>query len=489
MSLQFIVVLYNVGSIHATHIFYCIVAGMLVKAGGQDGNKKKKSRFFTLGNEMVAYFDCKDMKGATAKNLKGTFPIEPESKVEMVGLVDGKAEGLPWKQGGYAFEITSHGRTFQLYAETEVEQRRWTKSVMTMIDYLSKRGSTAGAFAEQIGRFAGACVGINQVLGDAVELTTHNTKEGVAQMTEKLSSSSEEIMSNLRDNNNRMDVLVSRTRESIKGYDAKMKEMFDASELDSAKRAEAAAILEKDKVIITSAGAAVDAAQAKSSAIVNEMTTLIKDQLGAAIELVTSAMREAQRTADEELVAVFTTLEAAMDPVATLGGSEGFATGWWEDFKKNVGPLTTLFDEVDTDASGKVGKEELKLALMTSESFKSTLEIMQMEDSESLFTAIDMDDSLEITYSEFCAYFAGAPFVHFFVDADADGSGALTLEEFKAAVTAPDSDLNLTVYGTTPEAIFEEGDLDHNNSLSFSEFSAVFLKLGVKEGMEPASES
>lgn len=100
-----------------------------------------------------------------------------------------------------------------------------------MIDYLSKRGSTAGAFAEQIGRFAAACVGINQVLGDAVELTTHNARESVEQMTTYLSSSSEDIMTNLKDNRNRMDVLVSRTRESIKGYDGKMKSLFEASEV------------------------------------------------------------------------------------------------------------------------------------------------------------------------------------------------------------------------------------------------------------------
>eukprot|EP01052_Picozoa_sp_SAG31_P013132 SAG31_NODE_784_length_12112_cov_10.538666_8_plen_146_part_00 len=93
--------------------------GILVKAGGQEGTKKKKTRFFTLGNEMIAYFDAKNMKGATAKNLKGEFPVTAESKVEMLGLVDGKQQHLPWQQG-YAFEITSSGRTFQLYAETEV---------------------------------------------------------------------------------------------------------------------------------------------------------------------------------------------------------------------------------------------------------------------------------------------------------------------------------------------------------------------------------
>lgn len=236
---------------------------MLVKAGGQEGTKKKKTRFFTLGNEMIAYFDCKDMKGATMKKLKGTFPITPESTVEMRGLVKGSDEHLPSPNfdDAYAFEITSAGRTFSLYAATEVngnsfawlasahhadsflrklaaltsvahlqvEQRKWTKGVMTMIDYLSKRGSAAGAFSEQIGRFAAACVGINQVLGDAVDITTQNAKAYVESMSDELTTSSAEIMSNLVDNKNRMDVLVSRTRESIKGYDVVMKKKYDES--------------------------------------------------------------------------------------------------------------------------------------------------------------------------------------------------------------------------------------------------------------------
>ena len=33
-----------------------------------------------------------------------------------------------------------------------------------------------------------------------------------------------------------------------------------------------------------------------------------------------------------------------MTEVATLGGSEGFATGWWEEFKRSVAPLAQLFD-------------------------------------------------------------------------------------------------------------------------------------------------
>eukprot|EP01051_Picozoa_sp_SAG22_P015651 SAG22_NODE_2077_length_3044_cov_2.301868_2_plen_480_part_00 len=459
-----------------------------MKAGGQEGTKKKKTRFFTLGNEMIAYFDAKDMKGATMKKLKGTFPIDAESTVELRGLVDGKAEQLPWPQG-YAFEITSSGRTFKLFAETEVAQRKWTRGVMTMIDYLSKRGTTAGAFSEQIGRFAGACVGINQVLGDAVELTISSTNESVATMKGNLGTASDEIMTNLIDNKNRMDVLVSRTREAIKGYDAKVHAMYEESELDSAKRADVTAVMDRDKAIITGAGAAVDAAQANTATIAADLQTLIRDKLTEAIGLVTNAMEQAQRTADEELVGVFNTLESAMSPVAALGGGDAFATGWWEDFKRSVGPLATLFDIVDEDGSGKIEKTELKSALLTSEEFSSVLKLVGLEDSESLFTAIDMDDNLSISFSEFCAYFAGAPFVHMFI-ADADGSGALSLDEFEAAVNAPDSKLNLMAYGVTAAQVFEEGDTDHNGAMTFGEFSAVFLRLGVsdEEPAEPEPE-
>eukprot|EP01050_Picozoa_sp_SAG11_P004961 SAG11_NODE_332_length_10621_cov_13.178768_6_plen_210_part_00 len=156
----------------------------------------KKTRFFTLGNEMIAYFDGKKIKDATVKKLKGTFPVEPSSTVELKGVVDGAAEQLPWPKG-YAFEITSSGRTFKLYAETDVEQRKWTKSVMTMIDYLSKRGSAAGAFSKQISRFAAACVGINQVLNDSVELTNETAKSAMEKMSGKLSGTTADIIGNL----------------------------------------------------------------------------------------------------------------------------------------------------------------------------------------------------------------------------------------------------------------------------------------------------
>eukprot|EP01050_Picozoa_sp_SAG11_P004959 SAG11_NODE_332_length_10621_cov_13.178768_4_plen_62_part_00 len=53
---------------------------------------------------------------------------------------------------------------------------------------------------------------------------------------------------------------------------------------------------------------------------------------------------------------------------------------------------------VDGDNSGRIGKDELKVALLTSEEFKDALELLAMDDSENLFTAIDLDESLEITW-------------------------------------------------------------------------------------------
>jgi hypothetical protein len=108
------------------------MSGHLMKAGGQEGQNKKRTRFFTLGDKMMAYFDCEDASNATIEKLKGTFPIEENSKVETVGEVDGQAEGLSWKTG-YAFEITSSGRTFKLYAGSKDDAKGWTRAVNTMI--------------------------------------------------------------------------------------------------------------------------------------------------------------------------------------------------------------------------------------------------------------------------------------------------------------------------------------------------------------------
>ena len=42
--------------------------GFLVKSGGEDGKKAKKTRYFTLGDGMIAYFDAKT-KDKVAANL------------------------------------------------------------------------------------------------------------------------------------------------------------------------------------------------------------------------------------------------------------------------------------------------------------------------------------------------------------------------------------------------------------------------------------
>lgn len=82
--------------------------GFLVKGGGEEGNKKKKTRYFTMGDGMIAYFDAKTKEKADVKHCKGWFPIDQDSNVKDVGKVDGVAEKLPWAEG-YGFEITSAG--------------------------------------------------------------------------------------------------------------------------------------------------------------------------------------------------------------------------------------------------------------------------------------------------------------------------------------------------------------------------------------------
>ena len=84
--------------------------GFLVKGGGEEGNKKKKQRYFTMGDGMIAYFDCKKKEQADLKHVKGWFPLDSDSAVVDVGKVDGEEEKLPWGDG-YAFEITSVGKS------------------------------------------------------------------------------------------------------------------------------------------------------------------------------------------------------------------------------------------------------------------------------------------------------------------------------------------------------------------------------------------
>eukprot|EP01052_Picozoa_sp_SAG31_P013129 SAG31_NODE_784_length_12112_cov_10.538666_5_plen_126_part_00 len=86
--------------------------GFLVKGGGQDGNKKKKVRYFTMGDGKIAYFDAKTKDKADAKHCKGMFPITEDSSVRDGGKVDGGVEKLPWAQG-HSLDITSSGKSRQ----------------------------------------------------------------------------------------------------------------------------------------------------------------------------------------------------------------------------------------------------------------------------------------------------------------------------------------------------------------------------------------
>jgi Ca2+-binding EF-hand superfamily protein len=90
------------------------------------------------------------------------------------------------------------------------------------------------------------------------------------------------------------------------------------------------------------------------------------------------------------------------------------------------------------------------------------------------------DNTETITYSEFVAFFSAASFVQFFVDADSDNSGSLSMLEFLKAIDESD-DFDLSKYGMTAEQIFKEADEDGSDDLSFSEFAHAFKKLGLKE--------
>ena len=97
---------------------------------------------------MMAYFDVKDPAKATLKSVKGMFPVDMDSKINKKGAVNGVAFKLPWDKA-YEFNITSAGRTYQLFAETQKELQNWTKASIALVDFLNAKKDTGSVFTDK----------------------------------------------------------------------------------------------------------------------------------------------------------------------------------------------------------------------------------------------------------------------------------------------------------------------------------------------------
>ncbi|KAG6524429.1 calcium-dependent protein kinase 12-like [Zingiber officinale] len=140
--------------------------------------------------------------------------------------------------------------------------------------------------------------------------------------------------------------------------------------------------------------------------------------------------------------------------------------------EEDIVGLKQMFNNIDTDRSGTITMEELKVGLKKLGSKLSEAEIKQLMDSA------DVDKSGTIDYHEFVAATLHRhkldneenllkAFEHF----DIDGNGYITRQELKQA---------MAVYGLGDEAtineVLDEVDTDRDGRINYEEFKAMMTK-------------
>jgi len=111
------------------------MSGMLAKAGGKDGTKKKRWRFFNLGNNLMAYFDCKDASMANMKSVKGCLSVQ-NAHAAAGTVLDEKGTKF------FEFKVSTAGRTYLFYAPSEEERKGWVEHLSTVIEFVKERDET-----------------------------------------------------------------------------------------------------------------------------------------------------------------------------------------------------------------------------------------------------------------------------------------------------------------------------------------------------------
>jgi hypothetical protein len=115
--------------------------GFLQKAGGADGSKPKKKRFFICGDFCIAYFDKEGGK------LKGTIDLRQTKEV-------GPSEAEPFELN----LVQSDGRFLRLFAASEPERENWLFAINSFAGYVTGRAAAmeqlhaaVAALSEQLG--------------------------------------------------------------------------------------------------------------------------------------------------------------------------------------------------------------------------------------------------------------------------------------------------------------------------------------------------
>jgi hypothetical protein len=107
--------------------------GFLQKAGGSDGSKPKKKRWFIVGDFALAYYDKKGGK------LKGTVDLRETTEV-------GPSEAEP-------FEINlvqADGHLYRLFAASDPERENWLFAINSFAGYVTGRAAAMAEMAAAV---------------------------------------------------------------------------------------------------------------------------------------------------------------------------------------------------------------------------------------------------------------------------------------------------------------------------------------------------
>lgn len=107
--------------------------GFLQKAGGSDGSKPKKKRWFVVGDFALAYYDKQGGK------LKGTVDLRQTAEV-------GPSEAEP-------FEINlvqSDGHLYRLFAASDPERENWLFAINSFAGYVTGRAAAMAELAAAV---------------------------------------------------------------------------------------------------------------------------------------------------------------------------------------------------------------------------------------------------------------------------------------------------------------------------------------------------
>jgi calcium-dependent protein kinase len=135
--------------------------------------------------------------------------------------------------------------------------------------------------------------------------------------------------------------------------------------------------------------------------------------------------------------------------------------------KEELEGLRQLFVEMDTDKSGTITMDELRLGLDKHGAHLAKSEV------EALMDSLDLEGTHELTYSEFMAATVQmqkleceANLVAAFADFDEDGSGSITAEELTSKLL----ELGIKNSKEEVEDIIKEVDVNHDGTIDYQEF-------------------